>query len=190
MAGDHSTAPAANPVTGVSRRVSAQSGTKDGFPGQSGASGSRRRRDSSIGHVAAAPVSAPFRHDGPDIARCFGPLITEIRKKLPLRPVDAAYRAWISRGYWEAIERGRRLPSLAVFIMVARALGLDPRELLDVLLERMHYGRGAPPVFQGPPQGRLSEAELEYQRLMEAARNFTKVTELAETRLAQFHSGR
>ncbi len=190
MAGDHSTAPAANPVTGVSRRVSAQSGTKDGFPGQSGASGSRRRRDSSIGHVAAAPVSAPFRHDGPDIARCFGPLITEIRKKLPLRPVDAAYRAWISRGYWEAIERGRRLPSLAVFIMVARALGLDPRELLDAVLERMHYGRGAPPVFQGPPQGRLSEAELEYQRLMEAARNFTKVTELAETRLAQFHSGR
>ena len=45
-------------------------------------------------------------------------------------------------------------------------------------------------MFQGPPQGRLSEAELEYQRLMEAARNFTKVTELAETRLAQFHSGR
>ena len=190
MAGDHSTAPAANPVTGISRRVSAQTGTKDGFPAQSGASGSRRRRDSSIGHVAAAPVSEPFRHDGPEIARCFGLLITEIRKKLPLRPVDAAYRAWISRGYWEAIERGKRLPSLAVFIMVARALGMDPRELLDALLERMHYGRGAPPVFQGPPQGRLSEAELEYQRLMAAARDFTKVTEMAGPRLARFHSAR
>ena len=190
MAGDHSTAPAANPVTGVSRRVSAQSGTKDGFRGQSGASGSRRRRDSSIRHEAAAPVSAPFPHDGPEIARCFGSLVSEIRKNLPLRPVDAAYRAWISHGYWEAIERGRRLPNLAVFIMVARALGLDPRELLDALLERMHYGRGAPPVFQGPPQGRLSEAELEYQRIMEAARNFTKVTEVAGPRLARFHSGR
>jgi transcriptional regulator with XRE-family HTH domain len=119
-----------------------------------------------------------------------GSLVSEIRKNLPLRPVDAAYRAWISRGYWKAIERGRRLPSLAVFIMVARALGMDPRELLDALLERMHYGRGAPPVFQGPPQGRLSEAELEYQRLMAAARDFTKVTEMAGPRLARFHSAR
>lgn len=190
MAGDHFTAPAVDPVTGVSRRVSAQSGTEDGVPGHSAIAGTRRRRDSSIGHEAAAPVSAPFRHDGPEIARCFGLLITEIRKKLPLRPVDAAYRAWISRSYWEAIERGRRLPSLAVFIMVARALGLDPRELLDVLLERMHYGRGAPPVFQGPPHGRPSEAELEYQRLMAAARDFTKVTEMAGPRLARFHSAR
>ena len=54
MAGDHSTAPTADPVTGVSRRVSAQSATEDGFSGQSGASGRRRRRDSSIRHVAAA----------------------------------------------------------------------------------------------------------------------------------------
>jgi transcriptional regulator with XRE-family HTH domain len=143
-----------------------------------------------VGRVAAAPVAAPYRHDGPEIARCFGELVAEIRKKLPLRPVDAAYRAWISRGYWGAVERGTRLPSLAVFIMVARSLGMDPRELLDALLERMHYGRGAPPVFQGPPQGRLSEAELEYQRLMAAARNFTKVTEVGGPRLSRFHSGR
>lgn len=190
MAGDHSTAPAAEPVTGVSRRVSAQSATEDGFPGQSGESGRRRRLDLGVGRVAAAPVAAPFRHDGPEIARCFGSLVSEIRRNLPLRPVDAAYRAWISRGYWEAIERGKQLPSLAVFIMVARALGMDPRELLDALLERMHYGRGAPPVFQGPPQGRLSEAELEYQRLMAAARNFTKVTEMAKPRRARLHYGR
>ena len=190
MAGDHSTAPAADPVTGVSRRVPAQSATEDGFPGRSGASGRHRRLDLGIGRVSAAPVAAPFRHDGPEIARCFGSLVSEIRRKLPLRPVDAAYRAWISRGYWEAIERGRRLPSLAVFIMVARALGMDPRELLDALLERMHYGRGAPPVFQGPPQGRLSEAELEYQRLMAAARNVTKGTEVGGPRLSQFHSAR
>ena len=54
--------------------------------------------------------------------------------------------------------------------MLVRALGLDPRELLDALLERMHYGRGAPPVFQRPTPGALTKGQLEYRRLMAAAR--------------------
>lgn len=100
-----------------------------------------------------APVTAPFRHSGPELAQCMGELIAGLRRSLPLRREEAAWRAWITPDYWHVLERGKRVPSIAVFIMLARSLGLDPRELLDKLLEKMHYGRGVPPVFQpGDPR--------------------------------------
>lgn len=119
---------------------------------------------------ARAPVAAPRRHDGPEVAKCLGELIARLRRSVELRREEAAYRAWISPGYWYAIERGRRLPSLAVFIMLARALGLDPRELLDGLLKGMHYGYGAPPVFQPPVREPSAESEREFERLLAAVR--------------------
>ena len=182
MAADHSTARTADPVTGSFCRFSPDIPAQGGLAGGSKARRPRRRSDSRTERLERAPISAPCRHDGPEVAQCLGELVAEIRKKLPLRPDEAAYRAWISRGYWHAIEQGKRLPSLAVFIMLARSLGMDPRELLDTLLERLHYGRGAPPVFQGPPHGTLTEAEREYQRLMAAARSFSKVTEATVSR--------
>jgi len=93
-----------------------------------------------------APVTVPFRHCGPEIAECIGELIAELRGSLGITREEAAWRAWITPYYWYVLERGRRVPSIAVFIMLARSLGLDPRELLDKLLEKFHYGSGAPPV--------------------------------------------
>lgn len=98
--------------------------------------------------LARAPVAAPYRHDGPDVARCLGAVLAGRRESLGLAAAQVAYRAWIHTSYLHALERGDRQPSMAVFIMLARSLGLDPRELLDGVLEKMRYGRGAPPIFQ------------------------------------------
>jgi transcriptional regulator with XRE-family HTH domain len=104
------------------------------------------------------------------VAKCLGEIVSRLRTGIQLRREEAAYRAWISPDYWYAIERGRRLPSLAVFIMLSRSLGLDPRELLDGLLKRMHYGYGAPPVFQPSVRELSTESEREFKRLMDAVR--------------------
>lgn len=119
---------------------------------------------------ARAPIAPPRRHDGPEVARSLGELIAKLRSSVQIRREEAAYRAWISPDYWYAIERGKRLPSLAVFIMLSRALGLDPRELLDGLLKRMHYGYGAPPVFQPAVRELSTECEREFERLVAAVR--------------------
>lgn len=119
---------------------------------------------------ARAPIAPPRRHDGPDTAKCLGEIIAKLRRSLDIRREEAAYRAWISPAYWYAIERGKRVPSLAVFVMLARALGLDPRELLDGLLKQMHYGYGAPPVFQPDVREPSTESDREFERLLAAVR--------------------
>ncbi len=86
---------------------------------------------------ARAPVTVPFRHCGPDIAKCVSQVITDLRKDLPLRREEAAWRAWITPNYWYALGRGKRVPSIAVVIMLARSRSLDRRDLLDKLLEKM-----------------------------------------------------
>lgn len=48
--------------------------------------------------------------------------------------------------------------------MLSRALGLDPRERLDGLLQRMRYGYGTPPVFQPAIRESSTEAECELGR--------------------------
>lgn len=56
--------------------------------------------------------------------------------------------------------------------MLARSLGLDPRELLDKLLA-MHYGRGAPPASQ-PEHGAIAYCRnktLEPGWLLDATRS-------------------
>ena len=55
---------------------------------------------------ARAPVTVPFRHCGPDIAKCVSQVIADLRKDLPLRREEAAWRAWITPNYWSALERG------------------------------------------------------------------------------------
>ena len=153
MAVVHSTARPAEPGTGTFVPLSTEirpNGQLTGLP-----ESRRRRRGSALRseRPVRMPVAPPPLHDVPGVAEELGGLVADLRQDLPLREEQAAYRAWITPAYWHAIERGKRLPSVAVFIMVARALGLDPRELLDALLERMRYGRGAPPVFQRPTPG-------------------------------------
>ena len=150
MAAVHSTGRPAAPVTGTYVPLSTEMRPDGRITGHS--ERRRRRRGSALRSVRPVPrpVAPPPGRDVPGVAEELGGLVADLREKLPLREEEAAYRAWITPAYWHAIERGKRLPSVAVFVMLARALGLDPRELLDALLERMHYGRGAPPVFQRP----------------------------------------
>lgn len=148
MAVVHSRARMVDPVTGSYVRLSPEMAPNGRLASRSGP----RRRGLSPAlrpeRPVRMPVAPPPGHDVPGVALELGHLVAYLRENLPLREEQAAYRAWVTPEYWRAIENGKRLPSLAVFIMLARALGLDPRELLDQLLERMHYGRGAPPVIQ------------------------------------------
>ncbi len=190
MAAVHSTARGAGRVTGSFSPLSPETPTN---PGLAGASNSRRRRRNPASGAESpvqAPIAPPPGHDVPGVAQDLGGLVAQLREELPLRLEEAAYRAWISPAYWRAIEQGRRLPSLAVFIMLARALGLDPRELLEALLERMHYGKGAPPVFQPPIRNASKHAEMEaeYQRLLAAGRSFAQTTDTASKRSAEGRS--
>ena len=150
MAAVHSTGRPAAPVTGTFVPLSTEIRPNTRVAGPPEPRRRRRSPASRSERPVRKPVAPPPGHDIPGVAEEFGGLVADLRERLPLREEQAAYRAWITPAYWHAIERGKRLPSVAVFVMLARALGLDPRELLDALLERMHYGRGAPPVFQRP----------------------------------------
>jgi transcriptional regulator with XRE-family HTH domain len=173
MADFHSTVKAAR-ATGCVAATSSANASKDLSKGQVTEVSPRNSPELAISprpnRLARAPVTPPFRHDGPEVAKCLGELVSRLRTGIQLRREEAAYRAWISPDYWHAIERGRRLPSLAVFIMLSRSLGLDPRELLDGLLKRLHYGYGAPPVFQPSVRELSTESEREFKRLMDAVR--------------------
>lgn len=91
-------------------------------------------------------MSAAVSNDGAALAVVLGSVLAERRRAVGLVPKDLAGRAYLSAGYMHSLERGARRPSLATFILLARALGLDPRDLLELLLQKMQYGRGAPPV--------------------------------------------
>jgi transcriptional regulator with XRE-family HTH domain len=173
MADFHSTGKAAR-ATGPVAATSSANASKDLSKGQVTEVSARNCPEPAIttrrSHPAGAPVAPPLRHDGPEVAKCLGEIVSRLRSGIQLRREEAAYRAWISADYWYAIERGRRLPSLAVFIMLSRSLGLDPRELLDGLLKRMHHGYGAPPVFQPSVRELSTESEREFKTLMDAVR--------------------
>ena len=91
-------------------------------------------------------MSPVVQNDGAVIAAALGAVLSQRRQVTGLSPKQVSYRAYIQLGYLYSLERGARQPSLAVFFLLARALGLDPRELLEMLLQKMHYGPGAPPV--------------------------------------------
>ena len=58
-----------------------------------------------------------------------------------------AERVRISLRFVRNLERGVRLPSVPVLIVLAWALDLDPCDLLRLILEQMNYPEGARPVL-------------------------------------------
>lgn len=63
-----------------------------------------------------------------------------------------AVRTQFSVRLLQALEKGTRLPSIPVLIVLAWALDLDPRDLFDLMLKRMRYAEGARPVLVGRAQ--------------------------------------
>jgi len=63
-----------------------------------------------------------------------------------------AVRTQFSVRLLRALEKGTRLPSIPVLIVLAWALDLDPRDLFDLMLKRMRYAEGSRPVLVGRAQ--------------------------------------
>lgn len=65
-----------------------------------------------------------------DWRRVVGANIRRLREAKGLTQEEVAFRAKIDLTYMGGIERGRRNPSLLVMTRIARALAIDPTELL------------------------------------------------------------
>lgn len=61
----------------------------------------------------------------------FGKALREIRLKKKLSQGDIAKKLGVHRSYISGLERGKRNPSLLTIKKMAKALGVEPKELLE-----------------------------------------------------------
>ena len=64
------------------------------------------------------------------IRKKFGKKVRQLRRARGLSQEELAFRAGVHRNYLGGIERGERNPALDNIAAIARALGVDPSELL------------------------------------------------------------
>jgi transcriptional regulator with XRE-family HTH domain len=64
------------------------------------------------------------------IRKKFGKKVRQLRRAMGLSQEELAFRAGVHRNYLGGIERGERNPALDNIAAIARALGVDPSELL------------------------------------------------------------
>ncbi len=60
----------------------------------------------------------------------FGKKLKEVRLKKKLSQGDIASKLGVHRSYISGIERGKRNPSLLTINKMAKAIGVEPKELL------------------------------------------------------------
>ena len=65
----------------------------------------------------------------------FGEGVRRLRVERGWSREELAERAEMNAAYVGFIERGDNLPSLSVILQLGRALGVDPRRLLDAVVE-------------------------------------------------------
>lgn len=65
-----------------------------------------------------------------NLAKKIGSNIKVFRKKLKLTQFELSIQADIAEGYLQSIETGRRKPSLDILEKIAKALRVEPYELL------------------------------------------------------------
>lgn len=63
-------------------------------------------------------------------SRIIGRLLLEAREALGAAQDDVEEAAGISRGYLSTVERGKRQPSVEVFVALCKALKIDPGTLI------------------------------------------------------------
>lgn len=88
-----------------------------------------------------------YKINEPALAVALSEIIPAERRRERLSVHALAARAEVGSGYIQALEKGSRPPSIALFMVLAWALDLDPRELFDRLLKQMHYPEGSRPVL-------------------------------------------
>ena len=72
--------------------------------------------------LVGRPAGPPRTH--------LGWVIRRLRVEAGLTVFDAAERAGLSRWLWYDLEIGRREPHVTEFVAIARALGVDPGDLI------------------------------------------------------------
>lgn len=72
-----------------------------------------------------------------NIARAFGRVLKQARRKVGLSQVDLAANAEINKTYPSLLERGLRTPTLGVFIALAKHCKIEPQQLLTQTLAEM-----------------------------------------------------
>lgn len=65
------------------------------------------------------------------IRKKFGDKVRELRRVKGLSQEELAFRAGVHRNYLGGIERGERNPALDNIAAIAKALGVNPSELLQ-----------------------------------------------------------
>ncbi|MDB4308159.1 helix-turn-helix domain-containing protein [Gammaproteobacteria bacterium] len=63
--------------------------------------------------------------------RLFGERVREARTALSISQEDLAFRCGLDRTYISGIERGKRNISLLKLVTIAKALEVDPSQLVD-----------------------------------------------------------
>jgi transcriptional regulator with XRE-family HTH domain len=61
----------------------------------------------------------------------FGKALREIRLKKKMSQGDIARKLGVHRSYISGLERGKRNPSLLTIKKMAKAIGVEPKELLE-----------------------------------------------------------
>ena len=74
---------------------------------------------------------------GRQVASAFGSVLRAVRQEAGVTQEDLAFRADVDRAYPSLLERGQRQPTLAIVLRVARALTIEPAELVNRTIARL-----------------------------------------------------
>ncbi len=83
--------------------------------------------------------------DHDDIARIFGEVIRELRRKRGLSQEGFGFECELHRTYISLLERGKRIPSLTTIIQLATALNVLPSEIVRQVRVPDGVEEGSPP---------------------------------------------
>jgi len=89
-----------------------------------------------------------------------GRRMRSIRKTLRLTQAQLAESAGIDASFYGQIERGANVPSLKTFLSIARALGVDPADLLS------GFGRRRGPAYARTIELLIKDLDPRKKRLM------------------------
>lgn len=78
-------------------------------------------------------------HETPNFDTALSKVIRGQREKLKLSRREVSEKTGISESHIKAIELGNRTPTVAIFVLMATALGLDADVLLREALQRQAY---------------------------------------------------
>jgi transcriptional regulator with XRE-family HTH domain len=80
------------------------------------------------------PIASPR---GAIVSAAFGPVLRRLRQKAGKSQASFADHAGMDRTFISQIERGIRQPTLAMFMVIARGLDIDPVCLMSLTLKEL-----------------------------------------------------